>query len=30
VKYAHRTIYLKDGLIIKDNHHKPKGVWKWK
>jgi putative ABC transport system ATP-binding protein len=24
VKYAHRTIYLKDGLIIKDNHHKPK------
>jgi putative ABC transport system ATP-binding protein len=26
VKYAHRTIYLKDGLIIKDNHHKPKGV----
>ncbi|HJX50542.1 MAG TPA: ABC transporter ATP-binding protein, partial [Candidatus Nanoarchaeia archaeon] len=22
IKYAHRTIYLKDGLIIKDNHHK--------
>lgn len=26
VKYAHRTIYLKDGLVISDNHHKPKGV----
>lgn len=26
VTYAHRTIYLKDGLIIKDNHKKPKGV----
>lgn len=26
IKYAHRTIYLKDGLVISDNHHKPKGV----
>ena len=26
VKYAHRTIYLKDGLIISDNHKKPKRV----
>ena len=24
VKYAHRTIYLKDGIIISDNHKKPK------
>jgi putative ABC transport system ATP-binding protein len=24
VKYAHRTIYLKDGIITSDNHHKPK------
>ncbi len=24
VKYAHRTIYLKDGVITSDNHHKPK------
>jgi len=22
VKYAHRTIYLKDGLVLKDNNHK--------
>lgn len=26
VKYAHRTIYLKDGIIVSDNHHKPKEV----
>lgn len=26
IKYAHRTIYLKDGLVVSDNHHKPKGV----
>ena len=26
VKYAHRTIYLKDGVVVSDNHHKPKGV----
>ena len=26
VKYAHRTIYLKDGVIISDNHKKPKRV----
>ncbi len=26
VKYAHRTIYLKDGLVVSDNHHKPKEV----
>jgi putative ABC transport system ATP-binding protein len=26
VKYAHRTIYLKDGNIVSDNHKKPKGV----
>lgn len=24
VKYAHRTIYLKDGIITSDNHKKPK------
>ena len=24
IKYAHRTIYLKDGIVVKDNHHKPK------
>ncbi|RLG11088.1 lipoprotein-releasing system ATP-binding protein LolD [Candidatus Pacearchaeota archaeon] len=24
IKYAHRTIYLKDGMIIKDNHHRIK------
>ncbi len=24
VKYGHRTIYLKDGIIISDNHKKPK------
>jgi len=26
VKYAHRTIYLKDGVITSDNHRKPKRV----
>jgi len=26
VKYAHRTIYLKDGIITSDNHKKPKRV----
>jgi putative ABC transport system ATP-binding protein len=24
IKYAHRTIYLKDGIITSDNHKKPK------
>jgi len=25
IKYAHRTIYLKDGVILSDNHRIPKG-----